>query len=365
VLGGKGNRKAGFRIADAITTGLMILAVLIDIILLIWMIKEFVFTFGINWGLLPMIAGWLAALLFATMALVWPIASAIMGLYAKTQAVTFVKADLSPHRYDSTDMKIFGGMIRAYFRKVPFVREFFEGTALSAVILWTMVFFRALTVQEGFFMKEPLHARDPFDAFLAEPFASFFPIWLQVEIVLVVLAAIALLLNHLPARKVMLRRLHQLAEQEACVERARPCEGRTKDSVTDAVLISRRETLTCDPVEKRPVTTMEEPATTVVVSDAREPALATVSTNTANLPSQSASAPQKRNVDAQIGAKFFMVYGTVASGWAIIPLFWCIPMTVTYFRKVKKGEPISVAFKICSCLFVSGFGGAIMFADPN
>lgn len=66
-----------------------------------------------------------------------------------------------------------------------------------------------------------------------------------------------------------------------------------------------------------------------------------------------------------IAAKVFMIISTVAMGFFIIPLAWCIPMTVHYFGKVKKGEAVSVGFKICSLLFVSTIGGILMLCDKE
>ena len=66
-------------------------------------------------------------------------------------------------------------------------------------------------------------------------------------------------------------------------------------------------------------------------------------------------------------AKIFMIIGTVAMGLSLflIPLAWCIPMTVSYCNKVKKGEPISTGFKICSLLFVSLVAGILMLCDQD
>lgn len=64
-------------------------------------------------------------------------------------------------------------------------------------------------------------------------------------------------------------------------------------------------------------------------------------------------------------AKVFMILGTIAAGWCLIPLAWCIPMTVYYFRTVKEGRKASTAFKICSLLFVSLIGGIIMLCDTD
>ena len=40
-------------------------------------------------------------------------------------------------------------------------------------------------------------------------------------------------------------------------------------------------------------------------------------------------------------------------------------MTVSYCKKIKTGEPISVGFKICSLLFVSTIAGIIMLIDKD
>lgn len=64
-------------------------------------------------------------------------------------------------------------------------------------------------------------------------------------------------------------------------------------------------------------------------------------------------------------AKVFMILGTVIMGIYIIPLAWCIPMTVSYFKKVKNGQPVSTGFKVCSLLFVSMLGGIFMLCDKD
>ena len=66
-------------------------------------------------------------------------------------------------------------------------------------------------------------------------------------------------------------------------------------------------------------------------------------------------------------AKVFMIIGTVLTGifGLLIPLAWCIPMTVSYFNKVKYSQPISTGFKVCSLIFVSLLGGIFMLVDEN
>ena len=65
--------------------------------------------------------------------------------------------------------------------------------------------------------------------------------------------------------------------------------------------------------------------------------------------------------------KVFMVIGTVCTSLIgyLIPLAWCLPMTIIYFKKVKKGLPIGTGFKICSLLFVNTIAGILMLCDKN
>lgn len=73
----------------------------------------------------------------------------------------------------------------------------------------------------------------------------------------------------------------------------------------------------------------------------------------------------KNNSGLATAAKVFMVLGTVIMGIYILPLAWCIPMTVSYFKKVNNNQPISTGFKVCSLLFVSLLGGIFMLCDKD
>ena len=66
-------------------------------------------------------------------------------------------------------------------------------------------------------------------------------------------------------------------------------------------------------------------------------------------------------------AKVFMVLGTVINSLLlyVIPLAWCLPMTIIYFKKINKGEPVGVGFKICTLLFVNTIAGILMLCDSN
>lgn len=62
-------------------------------------------------------------------------------------------------------------------------------------------------------------------------------------------------------------------------------------------------------------------------------------------------------------AKVFMILSTVILGLSIIPLAWCIPMTVYYFNRTKYRQPVGVGFKICTLIFVNIISGVLMLCD--
>ncbi len=64
-------------------------------------------------------------------------------------------------------------------------------------------------------------------------------------------------------------------------------------------------------------------------------------------------------------ALVFMILGTVLVGWMLVPLAWCLPMTISYAKKTKNGEHVSVGFKVASLLFVSPLGGIFMLVAKD
>lgn len=59
-------------------------------------------------------------------------------------------------------------------------------------------------------------------------------------------------------------------------------------------------------------------------------------------------------------ALVFMIIGTISIGWTIVPLAWCLPMTISYAKKTKNGQHVGTGFKIASLIFVSLLGGIFM-----
>ena len=66
-------------------------------------------------------------------------------------------------------------------------------------------------------------------------------------------------------------------------------------------------------------------------------------------------------------AKIFLILSTILMGLFSfgIALAWCLPMTISYFNKIKRQKPVSIGFKVCSLLFVSMIAGILMLCDQN
>lgn len=66
-------------------------------------------------------------------------------------------------------------------------------------------------------------------------------------------------------------------------------------------------------------------------------------------------------------AKVFIIIGCVLTSLYgfIIPLAWCLPMTLKLCKKINNGENISTGFKVCTLLFVSAVGGILLLCDSQ
>ena len=69
----------------------------------------------------------------------------------------------------------------------------------------------------------------------------------------------------------------------------------------------------------------------------------------------------------QLIVKIFLILGCVACGWLIIPLAWCIPITIKIFNNFRDGKPTSTGLKICTLLFVNLIAGICLLCmdDEN
>ncbi len=69
---------------------------------------------------------------------------------------------------------------------------------------------------------------------------------------------------------------------------------------------------------------------------------------------------KKDNSGLEIAAKVFLIIACVIMGMWLIPLAWCIPMTVSICNSMKENRPISTGMKVCTLLFVSVIAGILL-----
>ena len=74
---------------------------------------------------------------------------------------------------------------------------------------------------------------------------------------------------------------------------------------------------------------------------------------------------KKANTKTELreAARIIMIVFTVLTGFAIIPLFWMVPMTVYLNNRVKNNEEISLAYKICCLLFCGTIPGILLLLE--
>ena len=65
----------------------------------------------------------------------------------------------------------------------------------------------------------------------------------------------------------------------------------------------------------------------------------------------------------KLAAFILSLIATISYGVLIIPLFWCIPMTVHIYKAYKGETDIGVGFKVCELLFVSLIAGILLLVD--
>ena len=78
----------------------------------------------------------------------------------------------------------------------------------------------------------------------------------------------------------------------------------------------------------------------------------------------SAQKRQYNSTAAEI-IKVFLVLTCIGLGLLIIPLAWCIPMTVTTFKRLDRNEPLGTGLTVCTMLFVNLIAGIIMICIDN
>lgn len=66
---------------------------------------------------------------------------------------------------------------------------------------------------------------------------------------------------------------------------------------------------------------------------------------------------QKQDDTMETVIKVFLILGCIAQGWLLIPLAWCLPITISVFNSFRDKKPIGTGIKICSLIFVNLIAG--------
>ena len=67
-------------------------------------------------------------------------------------------------------------------------------------------------------------------------------------------------------------------------------------------------------------------------------------------------------------ATFITVYNIICIVFALlslVPLCWSIPMTVVTYRGFQKKTKLSIAFKVCTLIFVNIISGILLLCDQE
>lgn len=67
----------------------------------------------------------------------------------------------------------------------------------------------------------------------------------------------------------------------------------------------------------------------------------------------------------KLAAFILCLISTIVMGWMLIPLAWCIPMTIKVYKAYKGEEILTTGFNVCVLLFVSLIAGILLLCDDD
>ena len=67
----------------------------------------------------------------------------------------------------------------------------------------------------------------------------------------------------------------------------------------------------------------------------------------------------------KLAAFILCLISTIAMGVFLIPLCWCIPMTIQVYKAYKWDTSLSGGFKVCVLLFLNLIAGILLFCDSD
>ncbi len=74
-------------------------------------------------------------------------------------------------------------------------------------------------------------------------------------------------------------------------------------------------------------------------------------------PVESTINPTNDDDTLSVVIKVFLIIGCIAQGWMLIPLAWCLPITISIFNGLRDKKSIGTGLKVCALLFVNTIAG--------
>ena len=84
-----------------------------------------------------------------------------------------------------------------------------------------------------------------------------------------------------------------------------------------------------------------------------------------SLSSQNSPAENGGNDGLATASKVFLILGCIAQGWLLIPLAWCLPITISICGRMKRNEPVGTGLKVCALLFVNMIAGILLLCRSD
>lgn len=78
----------------------------------------------------------------------------------------------------------------------------------------------------------------------------------------------------------------------------------------------------------------------------------------------------KKNADGgedglAVAAKVFLILGCVTQAWLLLPLAWCLPITIAICNRTRMNQPVGTGLKVCALLFVNFIAGILLFCRSD
>ena len=77
------------------------------------------------------------------------------------------------------------------------------------------------------------------------------------------------------------------------------------------------------------------------------------------------SAGKGGNDGLAVASKVFLILGCIVQGFFLIPLAWCLPITISICGRMKRGESVGAGLKVCALLFVNLIGGILLLCRSD